>query len=176
MRNKKKIFGSLASATLVISLLTACSSMQGLSDGFSAGQDASRSEESANGASGSEQSDYKASMMQLAETETYLLDAYGAVTGDNYSDDLTLYNALVDLVPEVQTFIGEIEEINPTAANLRAVHELYLEAWNLQSKGMTLFIAALEAQDYEKVAEANEALAEGRALMRQFIADFDALG
>lgn len=176
MNTTSKILSSMASVTLAIALLTSCSAGQTISDGFSQGQDSAGSEESTNGASGIEQSDYKASMMQLADTETYLLDAYGAVTGDNYSDDLTLYNALVDLVPEVQSFIGEIEEINPTSPELRAVHELYLEAWNLQSKGMTLFIAALEAQDYEKVAEANEALADGRALMRQFVADFDALG
>ena len=176
MRSKKKILGSMASATLVISLLTSCSAAQGFSDGFSAGQDGSISEGGEAGSSASAVADYKDSMIGMADQEAYLLEQYASVTGENFTDDLTLYNVLVDLVPEVVAFIGEMEEINPSDPKLRALHDVYLKAWNLQSKGMTLSIAALEAQDYEKIAEANEALAEGRALMRQFASDFEALG
>lgn len=176
MNSRQRIWASIGSMALLASMLTSCSAAQGFSDGFSAGVDGSISEGSEVGASASEIADYKDSMIRMADQEAYLLEQYAAVTGENFTDDLTLYNVLVDLVPEVVTFIGEMEEINPSAPNLKALHDVYLKAWNLQSKGMTLSIAALEAQDYEKIAEANEALSEGRALMRQFASEFEALG
>ncbi len=176
MNSRQRIWASIGSMTLLASMLTSCSAAQSFSNGFSAGQDGSISEGGEAGSSASAVADYKDSMIGMAEQEAYLLEQYASVTGENFTDDLTLYNVLVDLLPEVVTFIGEMEEINPSDPKLRALHDLYLRAWNLQSKGMTLSIAALEAQDYEKIAEANEALAEGRALMRQFASDFEALG
>jgi len=109
MRSKKKILGSMASATLVISLLTSCSAAQSFSDGFSAGQEGSISEGGEAGSSASAVADYKDSMIGMADQEAYLLEQYASVTGENFTDDLTLYNVLVDLVPEVVAFIGEME-------------------------------------------------------------------
>ncbi|MFM5905421.1 MAG: hypothetical protein ACKORF_04885 [Micrococcales bacterium] len=119
---------------------------------------------------------YREKVLALGFTESDLLDRYGSVTGENYVDDATTYEELVSLLPDVQAFIGELEAINPANQELHAIHQEFVDGWNFQAKGMTLVTAALEEQDTSKIAEGNDALAKGRALLRQFQLDFAALG
>ena len=113
-----------------------------------------------------------ATLKGLAKPEAKLLSRYGAVTGSNYKDDETTYRALVALVPDVNEFIGRIEAITPKDAKLSKAVSLFAQGWNAQAEGMMLSIAAIETQDYAKAAQANKALAKGRALIRQFSLSF----
>ena len=88
------------------------------------------------------------------------------MSGENYTDDETLYYTLMELIPDVQQFIGDLEAITPTDPLLAEIQKTLVDGWNLQSKGFTLAAAALADQDLSKIAEANEALAQGRALLR----------
>jgi hypothetical protein len=124
--------------------------------------------------SGGDLADYSAQMSDLAAEEADLIDRYGAVTGENYTDDATMYDALSSLLPDVQIFIGKIEALQPPA-QAAAAHATWIEAWNLQSEGMTLAMAALDKQDYEVMTRANEKLADGRAMMRDAAAQLQAV-
>lgn len=124
---------------------------------------------------GSGLADYAASMEPLVAREADLVDRYDAVSGDNYTDDYTMYEAVTGLLPDVQEFITDLEAVETPTPEIASVHEVLIKGWNAQARGMTLLVAALEDQDYEMVAQANEALGEGRSLMRQYSQELQAL-
>jgi hypothetical protein len=140
----------------------------------------SNSEQSTNrveaGVSGDAFAEYQDQMTPLAEQEQSIISRYDSVSGDNYTDDLTMYTELVDMVPDVRDFIAKIEAIRPTDPEIARVHEIYVEAWNAQASGFTMTIDALEKQDIGIATEANRYLAEGRSLMRQYIQEVGSLG
>jgi hypothetical protein len=158
------------SVCLVLSL-TACTVNVGVPNG--SGSSTQTQNESA--LSSSAIDEYLNQINSLVGQESELLGRYGSVTGENYTDDLTMFNTLVELLPDVQKFIAEIETITPSDSNLAAIHQKFIDGWNLQAKGMTLATAALQEQDFGKMAEANEALAEGRSLLASFAKELESL-
>jgi hypothetical protein len=152
------------SAFLVLAL-SACTVNVGVPNdsGVSPSNSNEASEEPSSSSSASQ--DYLSQLNSVADQESDILLRYDSVSGENYTDDLTMFNTLIELLPDIQSFISEIEAISPTDAKLAAIHKDYVDGWNLQSKGMTLAAAALQEQDIGKMAEANDALAQGRSLL-----------
>ena len=112
----------------------------------------------------------------LFETESEIIGAYESVTGDNYTDDNALYDVLENtIIPMYSDFIDDIEQITPETEEVRALHEEYIEASNLQYNAMLKILSALENQDYALISEANEMLSEGRSMMRQYTNDLESL-
>lgn len=112
---------------------------------------------------------YRVDASTLYDTEIALIERYDSVSGANYTDDATMYAELIELVPDIQRFILELESITPSDPELAAMHAKWVKGWNDQAKGMTLTIQAIVDQDYELAAEANDALAQGRANINDFI-------
>jgi hypothetical protein len=108
-----------------------------------------------------------AAIKALGKTESKLIARYTAVTGTNSKDDYTTGMALINLLPDVNTFIGKIEALSPNDTKLANAVRLWDQAWNKQAEGMTLFISAIDAQDYAKAAQANSALASGRVIFKK---------
>jgi len=133
-------------------------------------------EEVSSGASQDALDEYRSQIALLVEEEESILSRYASVSGENYADDLTMYTELVDMVPDVRDFIAKIEAIMPTDPEIARVHDIYVEAWNAQASGFTMTIDALEKQDIGIATEANQYLAEGRSLMRQYIQEVGSLG
>lgn len=108
-----------------------------------------------------------ASLKKLAVTENKILAKYNSVTGSNYKDDYTTGMALVDLLPQVNSYIGKLEALNPKDPKLAKAVDLLVQGWNKQAEGMTLLIGAIDQQDYEKLSKGNAALASGRATLKK---------
>ncbi len=148
--------------------LTGCTVQVNLPESNSGGNSENTSQE-AGDVSSDAFAEYQAQIVPLAVEEESLIARYDSVSGDNYTDDLTMYTELVDMVPDVRSFITQIEAIMPSDPELARLHEIYVDAWNSQYAGFTMIIDALEKQDYGIMTEANELLAEGRSLMREYI-------
>lgn len=112
----------------------------------------------------------------LEELETEAISEYESVIGENFVDDETTYIHIQDVViPKYRKLIEELEEIRPDTKEVREIHELYIDASNTQFNGIVTVLAAIEAQDYDKINEANQMLNEGRALMRQALNEIEDL-
>lgn len=144
----------IAVALSLTMTLTGCSAADQISEGISTVEAAA---------------EYSRALSQLQATEASLIERYDSVTGANYTDDVTLYEELLTLLPDVQAFITELEAVPTGTPEIAAMHEILIDAWNEQARGMTLSIAALEQQDFDKIAEANEALSQGRSLLRNYL-------
>lgn len=118
---------------------------------------------------------YASQISPLASEENDILNRYGAVTGDNYTDDVTVYNALNSLVPDTNKYISELESIYPETKTLQEIHAKYVDAWNKYSEAFQLTMSALENQDRQTLAQANDRLAQARQLVIDWQNDLKAL-
>ena len=110
------------------------------------------------------------------QLENKAVSAYGSVSGVNYQDDQTLYDALVnDIIPDYTKFIDELESVNMETDELKEIHEIYLTGANHQYNGFLKIVEAIENQDASMIEEANKMLEEGRANINEYLDKLDAL-
>lgn len=117
---------------------------------------------------------YSEKMIALVDEEKAILTAYENVTGTNYTTDARTHAVISDLIPKTRAFIGKIESIIPPA-KARSIHEKYISAWNLQYDAFVLIVTALARQDATLIVQANGKLSEARRLVREVIAEINAL-
>jgi hypothetical protein len=115
-------------------------------------------------------------LKELAVVEEDAIAEYDSVTGDNYVDDYTTYVHIEEVVmPMYKDFLDQLEEVWPATPEVQEVHELYIEAVNMQNNAFLKILAALEQQDYDMIADANEMLADGRAGIRKYTSELERL-
>lgn len=112
----------------------------------------------------------------LAPEEDRIIGLYESVTGVNYTNDEVLYYTLFDdVIPSYGQFIVELESIMPKNPRIRDLHELYIEAANIQYNSFTLMISAIEKQDMDTMTQANQGLDQARALLRDWLYEVEAI-
>lgn len=117
-------------------------------------------------------------LSKLAEMENTAISTFESVTGQNYKDDASLYNALIEtVIPNYSKLTSELETIalKLKTPEIRKLNEKYIEGANLQSNAFVTFRVALEEGDSSKVLAANEKLDQGRKLIREFITELNDL-
>ncbi|MDG2153754.1 MAG: hypothetical protein P8K10_07445 [Crocinitomicaceae bacterium] len=115
---------------------------------------------------------------KIADKEAKALDLYESVRGENYTDDETMYYTIKnEVIPAYRDFIDELEPISGKlkTAEVREVHEKYIEAANTQFTGFMLILSALENQDFNEMAKANEKLDKGKKLLREYQTELEKL-
>lgn len=165
---KENCIGAIGISALLVVTLSGCTVNVGVPNGssFAPSESVESSEEASTSSSAIK--DYVRQIQALAGQESDILARYDSVTGENYTDDATMFNTLMELLPDIQSFIAKLEAVRPTDSKLAEIHKTCVEGWNLQSKGMTLAAAALQEQDLSKMAEANDFLSQGRSLLSSF--------
>ncbi|MDQ1004469.1 vacuolar-type H+-ATPase subunit I/STV1 [Neobacillus niacini] len=115
--------------------------------------------------------------MKTAQTlEEKAVSAYEAVAGVNYTDDQTMYDALVnEVIPNYTDLISELETVSIESEELKEVHKIYLSGAKLQYTAFEKIIEALEKQDASLVEEANQLLNEGRLQIEDYNDKLDEL-
>ncbi|MDR3295646.1 MAG: hypothetical protein LBT26_07465 [Clostridiales Family XIII bacterium] len=116
-----------------------------------------------------------AELIEAAELQELVENAYDAVSGDNYTDDLTLYMAIdEEIIPLSQIFVAVAEGVTtPKSKELREIHEMYISYATTQNAAFTMIKSLLLNQDYSQVTVANEKLAASRKDLRDFMAALD---
>jgi hypothetical protein len=105
----------------------------------------------------------------LGPEEAEIITLYGSVTGDNYTDDQTTYEILLnDIIPKTNKLIDNIEKIRPSEPELRDIHDKLIFAWNTQQNAFVQLASALEKQDIAIIASANEKLTAARKELRDY--------
>ena len=111
---------------------------------------------------------------KVADNESKAVESYESVSGDNFTDDETMYYTIQnDVIPVYRKFIDQLESISEEleTEEVQKVHEKYIEAANVQNAAFMLILSGLENQDYNEMAEANEKLDKGRKLLREYKSD-----
>ncbi|CAM5196813.1 Lipoprotein OS=Ureibacillus acetophenoni OX=614649 GN=SAMN05877842_105143 PE=4 SV=1 [Ureibacillus acetophenoni] len=112
----------------------------------------------------------------LAPEEGRIIAAYSNVSGVNYVDDATMYEALYyDVVPSYTEFVRALSEIRSDNQIINDLHALYVEGATIQLGAFAVMIAALEDQSRELVETANQGLNEASTLIKEWQAQLQVL-
>jgi hypothetical protein len=110
--------------------------------------------------------------------ETDAVAAYESVSGDNYTDDYTMYETLTEtVIPTYRKLVEGIEAITLRLKTneVRDLNEKYVEAADTQMNGFIVLMTALETQDGSLIVGFNERLDKGRRLTREWQIELQAL-
>jgi hypothetical protein len=113
----------------------------------------------------------KTELPKIVTYETDAIAAYESVSGNNYTDDYTLYEALTEtVIPTYRELVNGIEAITLRlkTKEVRDLNEKYVEAVNTQMNGFIILTNALETQNGSLIVQFNERLDTGRRLTREW--------
>ncbi len=112
----------------------------------------------------------------IAKLETKVTNEYEAVSGDNFSNDQVMQDALLnEIIPNSSKLIDTAEAVVIVNKQLRDAHEIYIAAINKQHNAFNLIVNALNTADVEMVSKANILLSEARKGMRNFLSEINNL-
>lgn len=102
-------------------------------------------------------------VLNIAELEQKSLARYASVTGSNYKDDQTTYEALRDyVIPLYRRFIRGLRALQPETQEVRDLNRIYIDGADSLLEGFKLILLAIETQDGSLIRPANEYLEKGR--------------
>lgn len=112
----------------------------------------------------------------VMDIESKVTEGWEAVSGDNYTSDDAMYQALTDgIIPDSLDLVAAAEAVTVEDEGIKTAHELYISAVNKQHQAFNLIMSAIEQQDSAKISEANALLAEARKEVRDFLAQIEQL-
>jgi uncharacterized lipoprotein NlpE involved in copper resistance len=108
---------------------------------------------------------------KIVTYEAEAIAAYESVSGNNYSDDSTMYEVLTEtIIPTYRDLVDGVEAITLRlkTKEVRVLNEKYVEAVNTQMNGFIILMTALETQDGGLMVDFNERQDKGRRLAREW--------
>jgi hypothetical protein len=116
-------------------------------------------------------------VMNIAELEQKSLARYASVTGSNYKNDKTTYEALRDyVIPLYERFIRGLRALHPETEEVRNLNRTYIEGAESLLEGFKLVMIAIETKDSSLIRPANEYLEKGRLETEKWRSELIALG
>lgn len=108
-------------------------------------------------------------MPKAFDLETKAVSAYDDVSGPNYTDDQTMYDALNnEIIPNYKAFVDELDAVKTETDEVRKVHEIYIKGAESQYRAFLKIKSALEQQDANMIEDANNLLSEARQHIRDY--------
>jgi hypothetical protein len=107
---------------------------------------------------------------KITEFEATAVGAWGSVSGENYTDDDTMYEVLTEtVIPAYRKFLSGIEGITVRleTKEVRALNEKYIEAAISQNSAFILLKDLFETE-IGSISDVNERLDKGRRLVREW--------
>lgn len=102
-------------------------------------------------------------VLNIAELEQKSLARYASVTGSNYKNDETTYEALRDyVIPLYKRFIRGLRALQPETEEVRNLNRIYIDGADSLLEGFKLVMIAIETEDVSLIRPANEYLEKGR--------------
>jgi len=118
--------------------------------------------------------DYLYHFNQFLEQEQAIAASFESITGENYTDDETMYEELVEnTLPKTEALLDDLRMIEFATPEVQELHENYIKGWEAQKKGFELYAEAVEKQDQEITKQGNQSLDEGSHQMELVIQELN---
>ncbi len=115
---------------------------------------------------------------EAAKLENKAMDSYYSVSGENYTDDLTMYNAISkEVLPRYKVFIEKLESISENLKEEEVIklNKACIKIAYQQYEGFETIVEALEQQDPDKIQEAKAILSKAEAEKNKWQKDYEKL-
>lgn len=101
-------------------------------------------------------------LIPIAQLEQKSLEDYASVTGDNYSSERQVYEALKNnVIPIYKRFVEGLRQISPENNDIRKVHGMYIRSAELIYDGFKAKLTGIENNDGRIVQQGNEKIEQG---------------
>lgn len=101
---------------------------------------------------------------EITSLEEKSINEYNKATGQNYESDSKLYDVLKSkVIPDYTEFILKLKNIKIENEELKEIHQIYIDASNLQLDAFNFILKAIDNQDSAYINEANKKLDEARS-------------
>jgi hypothetical protein len=101
---------------------------------------------------------------EISLLEEKSINEYNMAAGQNYESDSKLYDVLKSkVIPDYTEFIIKLKDIKIETEELKEIHQIYIDASNLQLEAFNFILKAIDNQDSAYITEANKKLDEARS-------------
>lgn len=119
---------------------------------------------------------YYTELMKIRPIETEAVNAYGNVTGSNYSNDSILYNTLINtVIPKYTLFANSLQNIRPKTDEVQSLHKTYIEATKFIIEHYDGVLIGVQKQDINLITKANEKMELGIGKIKDFKSLFNSI-
>lgn len=102
-------------------------------------------------------------IIDIAELERQSLAGYAAVTGENYTSDRDIHEALDRcVIPLYGKFLKQLRTIRPSTEEVRQIHAIYIKGAEAVYRGFVIKKIGIETGDWGLIALANSEIDSGR--------------
>ena len=109
---------------------------------------------------------------RIAVYENKAVQYMDSVTGENYTDDQTVYETLINMViPTYEKAVAEAKNITPEINELQKAQDLLVQATETYLKGFQLHAKAIEEQDKGTLNKSEMSVSEYFRLLEQYHAE-----
>jgi hypothetical protein len=109
----------------------------------------------------------------LSDEEDDILAAYDKISSGVFSDYAARAVFSDFIIPKSRQLVENLEKIQPSEPELRDIHKILIDSWNLQYGAFTQHMTAIEMQDYSAEYSARDRLVESNELSRKYQAALD---
>jgi len=115
-------------------------------------------------------------ILGIADLERRSLESYASVTGENYTTDQRVYEALKDqVIPVYKRFLDGLRNLNPQEKEIKKLHGIYIRGAELLYSGFKLKMVGIEKKDKNLIGLANEKIDKGRLENETWLKELTAL-
>ncbi len=110
-------------------------------------------------------------LADVAGLEKEALDAYASVTGENFTDDVAMYETMTNTVlPVYATMTSKLEVISASldTNEIEALNAIYIAAAKIQFNGFNMITEGVKKGDTNMVLLANKKLDRARRLISEW--------
>lgn len=114
----------------------------------------------------------------LAQTETKMLNSLESVTGDNFSDDYSLYNEIkTTTLPTAELLASEADSIynDLSSKEIKEVHSIYIDYCKTYCEALEYVLDGIEQQNKTTIAEAYDKFEQASGLGTDYKDEIDRL-
>ncbi len=118
-------------------------------------------------------------LAELEEYEAAVIDSFNSVSGDNYTDDATMYEELsTNTMSALEDWEAKIIEVQEGLkdSKILEVHALYSSYATKWRNSIVTMMDALETGDIAKATSANDMMDEANKIAAEFRTKLDELG
>jgi hypothetical protein len=115
-------------------------------------------------------------ILSIAELETKSLERYASVTGENYTTNQKLYEALKDFViPTYSRYVENLRNITSEIEDIRRVHGIYIRGAESILEGFKTKMLGIENNDEGIIIQGNKKIEQGSLEIQKWRAELDKL-
>lgn len=106
---------------------------------------------------------------KISDLEVAAFDSLSSVSGENYTDDETLYKELINTtIPTYEKAVNEAKKVEPEIKELQKTAEIMVLATETFYEALILEKEALEKQDKKLIQQSNLQMKEYQSLIEKY--------